>query len=187
MPQHRYTWDGEGNLVRYVDPLGNATTWTYNGAGAPLLRTDALGHTLRYEYDRAGRLATLTNENGEHTRFGYDLLDRLTDEVGFDGRHQRYCYNAAGELTHVVERGGSDFGPGKVTRFERDALGRMTAKVHVGEAAEHAASSEFAYDALGAADAGEQRVVPGDVRLRSGRAVAGRDADAERVDRRQGI
>lgn len=147
--RHHYTWDGEGNLTRYLDPLGQATTWTYNGTGAPLLRTDALGHTLRYEYDRAGRLATLTNENGEVTRFSYDLLDRLTDEVGFDGRHQRYCYNAAGELTHVIERGGSDFGPGKVTRFERDALGRMTAKHHEGEVAEHAASSQFAYDALG--------------------------------------
>lgn len=146
---HHYTWDGEGNLIRYVDPLGQATAWTYNGAGAPLLRTDALGHTLRYEYDCAGRLTTLTNENGEVTRFSYDLLDRLTDEVGFDGRHQRYIYNAVGELTHVIERGGSDFGPGKVTRFERDAVGRMIAKHHEGEAAEHAASSQFAYDALG--------------------------------------
>jgi RHS repeat-associated protein len=147
--QHRYTWDGEGNLVRYVDPLGHATSWTYNGAGAPLVRTDPLQHTLKYQYDHAGCLAVLTNENGEHTRFGYDALDRLTDEVGFDGRHQRYCCNAAGELTHVIERGGSAFGPGKVTRFERDALGRMTFKHHVGEAAEHAASSRFAYDALG--------------------------------------
>lgn len=147
--RHHYTWDGEGNLIRYVDPLGQATTWTYNGTDAPLLRTDALGHTLRYEYDRAGRLITLTNENGEVTSFGYDLLDRLTDEVGFDGRHQRYIYNAAGELTHVIERGGSDFGPGKVTRFERDTVGRMTTKQHEGETAEHAASSQFAYDALG--------------------------------------
>ncbi|MEN9365832.1 MAG: hypothetical protein RL489_190 [Pseudomonadota bacterium] len=147
--RHHYTWDGEGNLIRYVDPVGNTTTWTYNGAGAPLLRTDPLGHTLQYRYDHAGRLKTLINENGEATRFGYDLLDRLTDEQGFDGRHQRYCYNAAGELTHVIEFGGSDFGPGKVTRFERDALGRMTAKHHVGEAAEHAASSQFAYDKLG--------------------------------------
>ncbi len=146
---HHYTWDGEGNLVRYVDPMGHATAWKYNGTGAPLVRVDALGHALKYQYDRAGRLAVLTNENGEHTTFGYDLLDRLTDEIGFDGRHQRYAYNAAGELTHVIERGGSDFGPGKVTRFERDALGRMTEKRHIGEAAEHAASSQFAYDPLG--------------------------------------
>jgi RHS repeat-associated protein len=147
--RHHCTWDGEGNLIRYVDPLGKATTWSYNGAGAPLLSTDPLGHTLLYGYDRAGRLSTLTNQNGEISRFAYDLLDHLTDEVGFDGRHQRYVYNAVGDLTHLIERGGSDFGPGKVTRFEHDAVGRITAKHHLGEATEHAASSEFAYDPLG--------------------------------------
>jgi RHS repeat-associated protein len=147
--RHHCTWDGEGNLIRYVDPLGEATTWSYNGAGAPLLCTNPLGHTLRYDYDRAGRLSTLTNQNGEVSRFGYDLLDRITDEVGFDGRHQRYVSNAVGDLTHLIERGGSDFGPGKVTRFEHDAVGRIMAKHHVGEAAEHAASSQYAYDPLG--------------------------------------
>jgi len=147
--QHHYTWDGEGNLTRYVDPLGQNTIWKRNGAGEPLLLVDALDHTQRYEYDSAGRMFALTNENGEVTRFNYDPLDRLTDEVGFDGRHQRYTYNAAGELTHLIERGGSEIGPGKVTRFERDALGQMTAKHHVGESSEYAASSRFAYDALG--------------------------------------
>ncbi len=146
---HHCTWDGEGNLIRYVDPLGQATLWSFNGAGNPLLCTDPLGHTVRYDYDRAGRLSTLTNQNGEVTRFRYDLLDHVTDEVGFDGRHQRYVSNAVDELTHWIERGGSDFGPGKVTRFEHDAMGRITAKHHVGEAAEHAASSQYAYDAVG--------------------------------------
>jgi len=147
--QHQYAWDGEGNLIEYLDPLGQATTWNFNDAAAPLLRLDAQGHTLRYEYNTAGQLLALTNENGEVTRYDYDVLGRLTDEVGFDGRHQRYCYNPVGDLTHVVERGGSDFGPGKVTRFERDVLGRMTAKHHVGESPEFAASSQFSYDALG--------------------------------------
>lgn len=147
--QHKYTWDGEGNLTRYVDPLGQTTTWKRNGVGEPLLRVDALGHKQCYEYDAAGRMIALTNENDEITRFDYDLLDQLTNEVGFDGRHQRYTYNAAGELTHLIERGGSVFGPGKVTRFERDELGQMTAKIHVGESSKYAASSRFAYDAVG--------------------------------------
>jgi RHS repeat-associated protein len=147
--RHEYTWDGQGNLICYVDPLGRTTTWQYNGAGEPVLRVDALGNTQRYQYDLAGRMVTLTNENGEVTRFGYDLLDRLIDEVGFDGRHQRYTYNAAGELTHLIERGGSDFGPGKVTRFERDAIGQITSRRYVGEAPDQSASSRFAYDALG--------------------------------------
>jgi RHS repeat-associated protein len=147
--RHRYSWDGQGNLIRYVDPLGRTTTWQRNGAGAPVLRVDALGNKQRYQYDQAGRMVTLTNEVGEVTRFRYDLLDRLTDEIGFDGRHQRYAYNAAGELTHLIERGGSDLGPGKVTRFERDVLGQITSRRHVGEAPDQSASSEFTYDALG--------------------------------------
>lgn len=147
--RHFCSWDGEGNFIRYVDPLGQATTWSYNGAGAPVLCTNPLGHTLRFDYDRAGRLSTLTNQNGEVSRFDYDLLDRLTDEIGFDGRHKRYVSNAVGELTHLIERGGSDFGPGKVTCIELDAMGRITAKRHEGEPAEYAASSQYAYDALG--------------------------------------
>jgi RHS repeat-associated protein len=147
--KYSYNWDGQGNLIRFVDPLGQTTTWEYNGAGTPLMRTDPLGNTLGFRYDHGGRLVALTNEVGAVMRLEYDLMDRLTDELGFDGRHQRYVYNAAGELTHVIERGGSDFGPGKVTRFERDALGRMLAKHHVGEAQGQFASARFAYDALG--------------------------------------
>jgi RHS repeat-associated protein len=142
---HRYEWDGEGRLLRYVDPLDRATRYSYDTHGRPVQRIDAADRVLRYEYDAAGRLVALVNENGACTSFFYDLADHLTDEIGFDGRHQRYVYNLAGELTHVVETGGSDEGPGKVTRFERDALGRLTAKRHAGEAAE----TRFSYDKLG--------------------------------------
>ena len=109
--------------------------------------TDALGQAIAYHYDRAGRLTHLTNENGEHTTFGYDIVDRLTDEIGFDGRHQRYGYNLAGELTHPIEAGGSDLGPGKVTRFARDVLGRLTAKTHEGH--DKSADAAYGYDPLG--------------------------------------
>ena len=85
----------------------------------------------------------------------------------------------------MIERGGSDFGPGKVTRFERDALGRMTAKHHVGEAPEHAASSQFAYDALGRLIQGRQCGLDVKLRLRPLGAIAGRDAGTERLGGRQ--
>ena len=129
---HRYAWDGEGNLLAYTDPLGHSTHWRYKHGGDPLERKDALGQSIHYTYDAASRLIRLTNEAGAVTHFHYDVLDRLTDEIGFDGRHQRYVYNAASELTHLIETGGSDFGPGKVTCYERDALGRLTAKRHEG-------------------------------------------------------
>jgi RHS repeat-associated protein len=142
---HRYEWDGEGRLLRYVDPLDRATRYAYDSHGRPVQRMDAADRLLRYVYDAAGRLAELVNENGASTFFFYDLADNLTDEIGFDGRHQRYVYNAAGELTHVIETGGTDEGPGKVTRFERDALGRLTSKRHAGEAVD----TRFSYDKLG--------------------------------------
>ena len=143
---HRYQWSPQGRLLAYTDPLGAISRYRYNAHGDPIERLDANGHRLRYEYDAAGRLTALVNENGEATRFHYDLADRLTDEIGFDGRHQRYCYNAADELTHLVEAGGSEFGPGKVTRFERDALGRLTARIAEADAT---CQARYVYDKLG--------------------------------------
>ncbi|MGE8401046.1 MAG: hypothetical protein ACN6PP_05685 [Delftia tsuruhatensis] len=111
----RLAWDEADRLMAYTDCSGQTTRYTYDGMGRPLTRIDAAGRILAYHYDRAGRLIALDNENYARTHFRYDLRDQLTDEVGFDGRWQRYIYNAAGELTHVIEAGGSDAGPGKVT------------------------------------------------------------------------
>ena len=146
---HRYEWGGEGQLLAYTDPLGGTTRYRYHGSGQPAERTDARGGVLRYHYDLGERLVALTNENGAHTRFLYDAADHLTDEIGFDGRWQRYVYNAAGELTHVVEAGGSDAGPGKVTHLERDALGRLVAKHAHGDASAEDSRATYTYDPLG--------------------------------------
>ncbi|GKS85647.1 hypothetical protein AVMA1855_15865 [Acidovorax sp. SUPP1855] len=150
---HRYEWGGEGQLLAYTDPLAGTTRYRYHGSGQPAERTDARGGVLRYHYDRAERLIALDNENRAQTRFAYDAADRLTDEIGFDGRHQRYVYNAAGELTHVIEAGGSDAGPGKVTHLERDVLGRLVGKRARGDgsADDGAATSTatYTYDPLG--------------------------------------
>ncbi|GKS74443.1 DUF6531 domain-containing protein [Acidovorax sp. SUPP950] len=145
---HQYTWNGEGHLLAYTDPLGATTRYTYDGVGRPLTRMDAAGRTLAYHYDRAGRLIALDNENRAQTTFRYNLRDQLTDEIGFDGRWQRYVYNAASELTHLIEAGGSEAGPGKVTHFERDALGRLLAKRAHGDEGPPEETT-YRYDALG--------------------------------------
>ncbi|MDQ1815672.1 RHS repeat-associated core domain-containing protein [Massilia sp. CCM 9210] len=141
-----YSWTAEGRLLSHTDACGARTTYRYNAHTELIQRTDANGHHLTYGYDAIGRLTSLTNENGESTAFIYDLSDRLSDEIGFDGRHQRYCYNCLGELTHLVEAGGTDAGPGKVTFFDRDALGRVVAKLPQGEPDCHA---YFSFDAVG--------------------------------------
>ena len=152
---HRYDWSAEGRLMAYSDPLGARTSRRYNLRGELVERTDALGHTIGYTYDALGRLVALRNENGVYTHFRHDAAGNLSDEIGFDGRHQRYCWNAVGELTHKIEVGGSDLGPGKVTRYERDALGRLTLQLaHPGGTDDGAPLPEtlvtrFGYDALG--------------------------------------
>ena len=149
--EHQYRWDGEGNLLAYTDPLGAITQWRYDGGNRPVQRQDAAGRLLQYRYDSAGRLLELDNENNAATRFGYDIVDNLTDEIGFDNRWQRYVYNAAGELTHLIEAGddATAAGPGKVTNFERDSLGRLLVKR--AHASEHMSEriSQYSYDALG--------------------------------------
>ena len=152
---HGYEWSAESRLMAYTDPLDAVTRYRYNIHGELVERLDANGHALRYTFDLAGRLIALTNENGEVARFAYDLANRMSDETGFDGRYQRYCYNIAGELTHLVEAGGTDLGPGKVTRFERDALGRLVVKSAEGELA---CRSQFRYDAVGRLTAAENAV-----------------------------
>ncbi|MES2262212.1 MAG: RHS repeat-associated core domain-containing protein [Pseudomonadota bacterium] len=143
---HRYEWSAMGHLLAYIDPLRAVTRYRYNSHGSLVEKINATGHSLQYIYDAVNRLTQLVNENGDSTHFAYDLADQLTDETGFDGRHKRYCYNAAGELTHVVEAGGSDFGPGKITHFERDALGRVTARLAEDDSSCY---TRFNYDALG--------------------------------------
>jgi YD repeat-containing protein len=130
---HHYHYDGAGNLSSYTDPLGASTSYRYNGIDLPVERIDATGAKLNYVYDDMGRLIVLQNENRAHYRFFYDIVDNLIEEIGFDGRVQRYGYNKAGELTHLIEAGGSEAGPGKLTWFERDALGRLTTKRHSSE------------------------------------------------------
>ncbi|NHZ64324.1 DUF6531 domain-containing protein [Massilia genomosp. 1] len=143
---HRYEWSAGGNLLRYVDPLGAVTAYRYNIHGEPCEERDANGHSVKYVYDAVGRLVQLINENGETSVFAYDLENRLTDEIGFDGCHRRYCYDLAGLLSHEIEAGGSDLGPGKVTRYQRDPLGRMLGRQCEGEPD---CDAHFQYDVLG--------------------------------------
>jgi RHS repeat-associated protein len=144
--RHAYQWSPQGRLLAYTNPLGQVTHWRYNARGQPIERIDANTNRLVYVYDIVGRLVRMRNENGDNTFFTYNSVDRLTDEIGFDGRHQRYTYNAAGELTHLITSGGCAYGPGKVTHFKRDALGRLLAKTTEDDSS---CNAFYRYDKLG--------------------------------------
>lgn len=155
----RFAYDALGRVIAHHDANGSATRYQLSPGGQPLVRENALGHTLRYQYDVHGRLLALTNENGAVYCFAWDAADRLVAEQGFDARRQDYRYNAAGELIESVDGVPHDAAlqaagvPGLLrTRYERDRLGRLLAKVAAKPqpaGRPSISTSRFRYDAAG--------------------------------------
>uniref|UniRef100_UPI002ABD88DF DUF6531 domain-containing protein n=1 Tax=Paraburkholderia sp. J67 TaxID=2805435 RepID=UPI002ABD88DF len=116
-----FRYDGAGRLVEVVDPHERSTRYELNPRGLLLSRTDAAGRVVKFGYDEAFRLGALTNENRERYTFRYDRRDQLIEEIRLDGSRREYAYDACGFGIALQE--------GRLcTRYERDALGRLTAK-----------------------------------------------------------
>ncbi len=107
-----------------------------------LSHTDGKGQRVRYEYDKAIRLTALVNENNATYSFAYDASDRLSEEVRVDNLTRRFSYDVGGHLTRLDEIGYGENTerPERHTLFERDAIGRLVAKIN------RDASQTFAYD-----------------------------------------
>ncbi len=110
--------------------------------GLPSNRQDPKGEMVRYGYDKALRLTSLVNENNATYSFAYDVSDRLIEEVRVDNLTRRFSYNVGGHLTRLDEIGYGENAerPERHTLFERDAIGRLVAKIN------RDASQTFAYD-----------------------------------------
>ncbi|MBN3787292.1 type IV secretion protein Rhs [Burkholderia sp. Ac-20353] len=116
-----FRYDAAGRLVEVVDPNQRSTRYELNPRGLLKSRTDAAGRVVKFAYDDAFRLSALTNENRETYRFHYDRRDLLAEEIGLDGKRRTYAYDARGQGVSVRD--------GQLeTRYERDPLGRLTAK-----------------------------------------------------------
>ncbi len=158
-----YRWQPDGEVLRIHHPDGTAESFTYNALGQVLTHTDGKGQTtrlqrtsrglpssrqdakgqwIRYEYDKAIRLTALVNENSAAYRFAYDASDRLSEEERVDNLTRRFSYDAGGNLVRLDEIGYGESGerPERNTLFERDAIGRLLAKVN------RDARQDFEYD-----------------------------------------
>ncbi len=136
--------DPLGRLVEVEGPLGYRQQFYFDDHGRPVQRIEADGSQQFTAYDDVGRLSELTLGNGAVYRFAYDAMDRLASETGPDGREQHYRYDEAGQLIERVEAHRN--GPGGqplVTRYDYDALGRLTAR-HL-PATEHVPASTEQY------------------------------------------
>ncbi|MDH0746740.1 DUF6531 domain-containing protein [Pseudomonas sp. GD03842] len=122
----RFLHDDSGLLVGYVNAAGEITRYGYDRRGRLRQRQDPHERTVEYRYDAYGRLETLTNENGECYRFAWDAADQLIAQQDLDGSQRQYQYDALGDVECATQLAGLD---AIVHRFERDAVGRLIAKV----------------------------------------------------------
>ena len=135
----QYQRDVSGQLTGYTDPAGHTTLYQHNRRGQVRQRTDAHGRQVQFTYDSYGRLQALTNENGERYRFAWDAGDRLTEQQDLDGSAKRYTYDLLDNVAAVTAVP-APYGNGLaivpetppapiVHRLERDAVGRLIAKI----------------------------------------------------------
>ncbi|MDB6441952.1 DUF6531 domain-containing protein [Pseudomonas sp. 21TX0197] len=148
----QYQRDVAGQLTGYTDPAGHTTLYQHNRRGQVRQRTDAQGRQVQFAYDSYGRLQALVNENGESYRFAWDAGDRLAEQQDLDGSAKRYTYDRLDNVTAVTAVP-APYGTGLVVvpetppspivhRLERDAVGRLIAKVT------DDGRTEYAYDPL---------------------------------------
>jgi RHS repeat-associated protein len=126
-----YLRDTHGLLMGYTDPAGHTTGYEYDRRGQVRRRTDAHNRRVHFRYDAYGRVQALTNENGEHYQFAWDAGDRLARQQDLDGSQRRYTYDTLGNpvrVEHIPAPGSDDPAP-LVQVLERDAVGRLAAKV----------------------------------------------------------
>ncbi|MFH9944577.1 RHS repeat-associated core domain-containing protein [Streptomyces murinus] len=129
-----WTYDGEGNCTSHTDPLGGISRFEYTHFDLLSARTGPDGVRYEFAHDTELRLTKVTNPQGLTWEYAYDPVGHLVQETDFDNRSLTYTYDAAG---HLASRRN---GLGEVVSFERDVLGRITAKNAAG------AVTTYAYD-----------------------------------------
>ena len=133
-------YDGLGNTVRTIDPLGKVSHSCYDGQGrvtkaienpsvadpcgsySPNPDTDRDIITLT-TYDAAGNRKTSSDPNGKVTNYAYDNVYRLASETDPLVHATSYAYDVVGNRTSMTDA------RSVVTRYEYDALGRLKAVV----------------------------------------------------------
>ena len=118
-----YTYDGNGDLVSVTDQVGSVTRFTYNAKHDLLDIIDARGiKATRNEYDATGRLIAVIDADGNRTELAHDIAshketanDRLSNVTVYE-------YDNRGNVVKQTDT------LGNVTRFTYDARNNMLTK-----------------------------------------------------------
>jgi RHS repeat-associated protein len=114
----------DGHAVVETDSLGHATTGTRSAWGRLVDVVDSLGGRTRYEYDAFGRLLRVQDaESNTIATMAYNPRGMKLTQADADMGAWTWTPNALGETTALRDA------KGQQTRFELDALGRITKRI----------------------------------------------------------
>lgn len=111
-------YDNIGRLTASKDGASRLLNYGYNNRGLVTTVSNVYGQVLRVLYDGMNRPVTITDANGVTVTNQFDLMNRLIARTWQDGLGDRFGYGTNG-LAAYTNRSG------KITRFSRDAAGRL--------------------------------------------------------------
>ncbi len=118
-----FAYDLLGNVLRTVDPEGNATAFEYDLVGQMTLKRDAENQEWAYEYEPMGHVTSTTNPRGYPTVYEYDRAYRLHATTDAKGNTTTFLYDKDGKLADAIDP------LGVVTHYINDELDRPVREV----------------------------------------------------------
>jgi RHS repeat-associated protein len=121
-----FEYDRNGNLTKWIDPLGRYTTRQYDSFNRvvreqlPTPMSNSSRHLIDYTYDQQGELLTLRDPKGLTTRYTVDGFGQRTALSSPDTGTSSYLFDGAGRLASRTDA------RGVVTRYGYDPIGRVT-------------------------------------------------------------
>jgi RHS repeat-associated protein len=115
-----YTYNGNGNRTKSLDPRGNETIYTYDPLNR-LTQTNEPGSIITgFEYNTQDRLTKVTDANRNATEYRFDDFGRRFETISPDTGTAGYRYDEAGNLTQKTDA------RGVVVNYNYDPLNRLT-------------------------------------------------------------
>jgi RHS repeat-associated protein len=135
-----YEYDCSPNRQLVTDALGHVTVYDFDLVGNRVRMTDALQHTVRYLYDEQGRQIQTIYHDDTRSETRYDAAGRKERDIDPEGKVTRYEHDPTGRLTAVIM---TDDGKDLITRYTYDELGNQLTQTDA-----EGRGTRFDYDVL---------------------------------------
>jgi|GEM_PF-3051745 RHS repeat-associated protein len=96
----------DANVTRVKNSLGDATVYTYNGSGQVIEKMTPLGNKWNTAFDEEGRISVEIKPNGATTEYTYDEQGNRAKIASPDGTVTSFEYNERHQLTTMVDPAG---------------------------------------------------------------------------------